>query len=572
MKPKASRRYDGLDADAHGCGWIEPVAHDEPGEEERIGSARTRPGHGATSSSDDDAPRRCRCCSSKLTVGCSALLVAASVAGAKAIHGSSGQSFDWHEIVVAVTNQEHLSPPPRLAFMQAAHETHDHYFLAQQEVTRRELQKILLACGTWRLTEQTSESLRAMRAARKQHLHAAFYLKSACARFVEETAHIPSDLVCGSVLLHHEPWNVAETMAVLNVTARIVAQPDEWCARDAAADLPLVELAMANHRNDSTFSNFESGTARLPSQAALVDAIKQQIDAPFECDLKASDFVESVRNDGLLLVGVVREFLSLHASCDWQSSLPPPPNRRAANFWSLFIGECNLEHDIVSADVLCEHPLRIYSDWMYLVLILNSIYHIHVPICGVPSLASKHLGASSWFLCGQHKEVDCTDVPVERRPWVCPSGNLSSFFAGYDWTHSSIPDGLIAYDVVPTNRSASWAHLKDLHTLMTRLNELRTSLLALMMPTDHRVLRSMTKGNVSFMRAWYEHRWTHTRESPHRELDRKKVWLPQSSCAQGGELQERMREALALLNQDAWKAWAPHFEVVCVAPPRKFIA
>ena len=94
---------------------------------------------------------------------------------------------------------------------------------------------------------------------------------------------------------------------------------------------------------------------------------------------------------------------------------------------------------------------------------------------------------------------------------------------------------------------------------MTRLNELRTSLLALMMPTDHRVLRSMTRGNVSFMRAWYEHRWTHTRESPHRELDRKKVWLPQSSCAQGGELQERMREALALLNQDAWKAWAPAF-------------
>ena len=55
-----------------------------------------------------------------------------------------------------------------------------------------ELQKILLACERGRLTEQTSESLRAMRAARKQHLHAAFYLKSACARFVEETARIPS--------------------------------------------------------------------------------------------------------------------------------------------------------------------------------------------------------------------------------------------------------------------------------------------------------------------------------------------------------------------------------------------
>ena len=210
-------------------------------------------------------------------------------------------------------------------------------------------------------------------------------------------------------------------MAVLNVTARIVAQPDEWCARDAAADLQLVELAMANHRNDSTFSNFESGTARLPSQAALVDAIKQQLDAPFECDLKASDFVESVRNDGLLLVGVVREFLSLHASCDWQSS-PPPPNRRAANFLEPLHRRVQFGARHRERRRIVRAPLRIYSDWMYLVLILNSIYHIHVPICGVPSLASKHLGASSWFLCGQHEEVDCTDVPVERRPWSARVG------------------------------------------------------------------------------------------------------------------------------------------------------
>ena len=111
------------------------------------------------------------------------------------------------------------------ALTAAAHRTHRIHFLQQQEAVRYFLQntpsRLCPPNGTVDdlvFQETLHEMLVPLRRIIDQHVHSAFFVKSACAVTHEHFfGSTPSDFLCGSVILNHEPYNVSFFFSVLYI-------------------------------------------------------------------------------------------------------------------------------------------------------------------------------------------------------------------------------------------------------------------------------------------------------------------------------------------------------------------
>lgn len=360
------------------------------------------------------------------------------------------------------------------ALTRAAGSVHWRFFLRQQDATRRFLRTWrtkLCAAAVDEISFQTAlhELLVPLRRAVDQHVHAAFFVKSACSGTHESILGTPSDSFCSATILSHEPFNVREGSLIVALANKLMASGPAACNRAApsnsAFQLTRLEAelvaAMASHRYHSGFSVLSDRWTRACANewAAADEGVRRQT-AAYEarterlmeahldgcctlseesgCALSAEEMVASVGNDTELVLGAAKHALEglgtsvygdragLLSECTLaaESEGQPPSTRpiraalgrlkalpideaRGKDWLSFFFGPCSSQWGG------CMGAEGVPVDWLYTNLMLGVVYHKHTPLCGAPSLARTFFG-SEWMRCPRAARTQSHDGGAPR--------------------------------------------------------------------------------------------------------------------------------------------------------------
>jgi hypothetical protein len=286
-----------------------------------------------------------------------------------------------------------------------------------------------------------------LRRAIARHVHAAFFIKAACAAAHEKTYAPASDFVCTRFILKHEPQNVAEGDLIVRLTTFLLRQGPGFCSNVDVRLRPWeeqLEAAMASHWADTHFhlltdrwvemcerehgSDLSGRTQRELVASGAIEKMKSLTEARLNgccnqtdvgCAMGVDEMLSSVGNDTELLLGMAKHAMvgmglpfdrcvdhgsdagsagghARSSAIEGLRRLDTGADQRGADFLSYFLGR-----DAASPDIMTKSD--IVMDWLAVHLMFGVAYHKHSPLCGRPELGRRRspFGALRWMQCGE---------------------------------------------------------------------------------------------------------------------------------------------------------------------------
>ena len=371
--------------------------------------------------------------------------------------------------------------------VKAASDIHSKYFSLQQTETMKLISEIE-AHDNCSVPEQKIEQIISrIQPFANTHIDSAFILKDACAWAFEYVHNLPSDLYCSTLVLNHEPWNLHEGTALMNILSFIKVNSFPKCS-NLTQTWNLLKNALYEkmdlHRKENSFSRITKhweelcpGTPKENIYNNFISVYETHLSE--KCDTVLTPFQLSfhLKNDVDLLCG----FYHVLATNCTRPTCSKKGIARAKQILSFFLSDCDFTN--------CK--MSIFPEqWLFTQLTILTAYGRYTPLCGVDS--------PNGSLCGTHSDLRI--CPFQKDHPMCNTfvrgANGFSFvetFQGWNFSYGidggNLPDALKVFDVdwntQGTTSFQSYTHY------MTILLSVRRQVIQYMFPHFHTMLPSL---------------------------------------------------------------------------------